>query len=198
MESAFEKTISESLRESIQIKESLFGLLPEIARAGQLLVDSLKAGGRIYFLGNGGSAADAQHLATELVGRFERDNCLPAMALTTDSSALTALANDYSFDEVFSRQVMALARPGDTVVAISTSGNSPNVLEAARAGRQRGTHVVGMSGGDGGKLKSLCDVCLVVPSKRVCRVQEAHITMGHILCELVEASLPSGVTAPCA
>lgn len=198
MESAFEKTIADSLQESIQIKQALFDLAPEISQAGRLLVESLRAGGRVYFLGNGGSAADAQHLATELVGRFERDNCLPAMALTTDSSALTALANDYSFEQVFSRQVLALARKGDAVVAISTSGNSPNVLAAARAARERGAGVIGLAGGDGGALKALCDVCLVVPSRRTCRIQEAHITMGHILCELVEAALPSGLTAPCA
>jgi len=124
-----------SLQESLEVKKSLLKQAEQIAAAGDLLVETLAAGGTLFFVGNGGSAADAQHLATELVGRFERDNRLPAVALTTDTSTLTALANDFGFDEVFSRQVQALVRPGDALVALSTSGNSPSVLAAVRQAR---------------------------------------------------------------
>ena len=148
-------------------------------------------GGTIFFIGNGGSAADAQHLAAELVGRFERDNHLPALALTTDTSCLTAIANDFSYQEVFVRQVRALMRPGDLLVAISTSGNSLGINLAAQAARDKGCAVVGLSGRDGGQLKSYCREMVVVPSQRTCRIQESHITIGHIWCEMIERACPA-------
>ncbi len=181
-----------SLQESLEVKKSLLKQAEQIAAAGDLLVETLAAGGTLFFVGNGGSAADAQHLATELVGRFERDNRLPAVALTTDTSTLTALANDFGFDEVFSRQVQALVRPGDALVALSTSGNSPSVLAAVRQAREQGARVLGLTGRDGGQMADLCNLCLVVPSPRTCRIQEAHITLGHILCELIELACHQG------
>ena len=179
--------VRSSIAESADLKNRILRMSELIARAGEMMAGALDSGGRVYFIGNGGSAADAQHLATELVGRFEEENRLPAMALTTDSSVLTALSNDFGFDQVFSRQVEALARPGDLLVAISTSGNSPNILAAARQARSQGVAVLGLSGKDGGPLEGLCDLCLVVPSSRTCRIQEGHILIGHILCEIVEA-----------
>ncbi len=187
-----ENLVLQSLQESLEVKKSLLEQTGHIAAAADLLVEALAAGGTLFFVGNGGSAADAQHLATELVGRFERDNRLPAVALTTDTSTLTALANDFGFDEVFSRQVQALVRPGDALVALSTSGNSPSILAAARQARERGARVLGLAGHDGGQLAGLCDLCLVVPSTRTCRIQEAHITVGHILCELIEQACHQG------
>jgi D-sedoheptulose 7-phosphate isomerase len=140
--------------------------------------------------GNGGSAADAQHIAAELVGRFVADRrALPAIALTTDTSALTAIANDYGYDAVFSRQLEGLAQPGDVLIAISTSGNSANVLAAANTGKAMGVQVLGLLGGSGGKLLNACDDSLVVPSKTTARIQECHILIGHMLCDLVETAL---------
>jgi D-sedoheptulose 7-phosphate isomerase len=140
--------------------------------------------------GNGGSAADAQHIAAEFVGRYETERrALPAIALTTDTSALTALANDYGFERVFARQVEALAQPGDCLIAISTSGNSPNVIAAVMTARSLGCRVIGMTGAKGKKLASLSDACLMVPSDRTARIQEAHITIAHIWCELVDEAV---------
>ncbi|MBI3926933.1 MAG: D-sedoheptulose 7-phosphate isomerase [Armatimonadetes bacterium] len=188
----YQRLIRASIEESREVKERLLQLGSHIERAGQLLVRTLSNGGRIFFFGNGGSAADSQHLAAELVGRFEEENCLPAMALTTDTSVLLAIANDFSSEEIFSRQVRALVRPGDAVVAISTSGNSPNVLRGAEAARSQGASVIGLAGRDGGKLAGVCDVVIIVPSDRVCRIQEGHITVGHILCEIVEEARRRG------
>ena len=157
-----------------------------------LAEQTYERGGTLFACGNGGSAADSQHLATELVGRFEQDNRLPAVALTTDTSTLTALANDFGFDEVFSRQVQALVRPADALVALSTSGNSPSILAAVRQAREQGARVLGLTGKDGGQMAALCDHCLVVPSPRTCRIQEGHITIGHILCELIEEACRQG------
>lgn len=151
---------------------------------------AIRAGGKIMFCGNGGSAADAQHLAAELLGRYlVNRRALPAIALTTDSSALTAIANDFGFDEVFSRQVQGLGRPGDVLVAISTSGNSPNILQAVQAAREIGIVAIGLTGSAGGRMADLCDICLRVPSAHTPRIQEMHIAVGHMLCELVEADL---------
>lgn len=155
------------------------------------MIDCLARGGRIFWLGNGGSAADCQHLAAELVGRFERERKgLASIALTTDTSALTAIANDCGFDQVFARQVEALCRPGDLVVGISTSGNSRNVLEAIRTAVSKKIRTVGLSGRDGGKLTAEADICLVVASNNTARIQEAHILIGHILCDLAERRVP--------
>jgi D-sedoheptulose 7-phosphate isomerase len=158
-----------------------------IAACGALLVETLKSGHKILVCGNGGSAADAQHIAAELVGRYENERrALPAIALTTDTSALTALANDYDFKRIFARQVEALAQNGDCLIAISTSGNSENVISAVMKARELGCQVVGMTGSSGKKLASLCDACLMVPSERTARIQEAHITVAHIWCEMIE------------
>ncbi|HEV7369536.1 MAG TPA: D-sedoheptulose 7-phosphate isomerase [Arenibaculum sp.] len=161
-----------------------------VARAADLLVGALRGGGKVMFCGNGGSAADAQHLAAELMGRFLRDRApLAAVALTVDTSALTAIGNDYSFDEVFARQIRGLGRPGDALVAISTSGNSANVLEALAVARAAGIATVGLTGASGGRMAELCDLCIRVPAARTDRIQEMHIAVGHLICGLVEDAL---------
>jgi D-sedoheptulose 7-phosphate isomerase len=163
---------------------------PAIVKAAVLIRDSLKSGGKILFCGNGGSAADAQHLAAEFVGRFVRERCgLPSIALTTDSSILTAVGNDYGFDRVFSRQVEALGCLNDIVVGITTSGNSPNVILAMKEAAGKGLKTIGLAGKDGGALKSCVTVPIVVPENNTARVQECHIAIGHLLCELVEEDM---------
>ncbi|QQS41968.1 MAG: D-glycero-beta-D-manno-heptose 1-phosphate adenylyltransferase [Acidobacteriota bacterium] len=153
----------------------------------QHIYDCVSGGGKILLCGNGGSAADAQHIAAEFVGRYETERrAFPAIALTTDTSALTALSNDYGFEKVFERQVEALAVSGDLLIAISTSGNSPNVVRAMMKAREIGCTVVGLTGSKGGKFAALCDACVVVPSERTARIQEAHITIGHIWCETID------------
>ncbi|HLA94598.1 MAG TPA: SIS domain-containing protein, partial [Pyrinomonadaceae bacterium] len=143
--------------------------------------------------GNGGSAADAQHLAAEFVGRYETERRgIPAIALTTDTSALTAISNDYGFERVFARQVEALAQEGDCLIAISTSGDSPNVISAVMAARKKKCSVIGMTGARGKKLASLSDVCIMVPSERTARIQEAHITLAHIICEIIDSKFEHG------
>jgi D-sedoheptulose 7-phosphate isomerase len=156
----------------------------------EAIAASMRAGGKLLAAGNGGSAADAQHIAAELVGRFVvTRRGLPAIALTTDSSALTSIANDFGYERVFSRQIEALARPGDSLLAISTSGRSPNVLAGIEAGRAAGCSVVGLTGGQGGSMTALCDVCLAVPGRDTQRVQEMHSLIGHLLCGIVEKRL---------
>ena len=173
-----------NVRESIQ---------DQITDCAGLLIETVKNGKKVLICGNGGSAADAQHIAAEFVGRYETERiALPAIALTTDTSALTAISNDYGYEKVFSRQVAALASEGDTLIAISTSGNSPNVIAAVMEARNRGCRVIGMTGADGKKLASLSDACILVPSKRTARIQEAHITIAHIWCELVDHAMGSG------
>ena len=150
----------------------------------------LERGFKVFFCGNGGSAADAQHMAAELTGRFVKDRKpLAALALTTDTSALTAIANDYGYEHVFARQVEALGSPGDCLVVISTSGNSPNVLEALRAAGRKGMGAIGLLGGEGGNAKDLCDWTIIVPSDVTARIQEAHGFIGHALCAHIEAKL---------
>ena len=157
-------------------------------------IRSLEDGGKILFFGNGGSAADAQHLAAELVVRYRLNGrALAAIALTTDTSTLTACANDYSYDDIFSRQVEALARPGDVAIGISTSGNSPNVLKALGAARRMGAVAAGLSGCGGGKMVGLADPLVVVPSMVTARIQEMHILVGHALCDVLEQRLRSGI-----
>ncbi len=176
------------LREGAQLRlklaESCVGPMLQLSeRIGQCLSE----GGRVLLFGNGGSAADAQHIAGELVGRFMAERRgLAAIALTTDTSALTAIANDYGFDAVFARQIEALGRRGDVAIGISTSGHSANVVRGIEAARAAGLFTAGLLGGDGGRLKSLCDLALVVPHPVTARVQECHITLGHMICELVE------------
>lgn len=179
------------LEEGIAVRRNLVdGSLVEIEAAAAQLVSALAGGGKVLLLGNGGSAADAQHVAAELVGRFGREGApLPAVALTVDTSILTAVGNDYGFDQVFARQVQALARPGDVVFALSTSGDSPNVLAGATAARDAGVAVVGLTGANGGALAALCDVAVCVPSSNSARIQEAHIAICHALCEVVDSEL---------
>jgi D-sedoheptulose 7-phosphate isomerase len=165
-------------------------LEPVVLAAGERMAASLRDGGKLMLCGNGGSAADSQHIAAELTGRFIHDRRpLAAMALSTDTSALTCIANDYSFDEVFSRQVEALGRAGDCLIAISTSGNSPNVIRATEKARSVGMTVIGLLGRDGGRLAELCDLAIVVPATSTARIQEAHIFIGHTLCGLTEQAL---------
>ena len=165
-------------------------LAPRIAEMVELMVDTFQRGGKVLGMGNGGSAADAQHFVAEIVGRFKMERRgLPALALSTDTSILTAIGNDYGFDKVFSRQVEALAATGDLVVGISTSGNSPNVLLALELARETGCRTVGLLGKDGGSIKDVCDLALIVPTTDTPRVQEAHITIIHIVCDLLEKTL---------
>jgi D-sedoheptulose 7-phosphate isomerase len=160
------------------------------ARATAMLVASLQAGGTIYICGNGGSAAEAQHAAGELVGRFLRERpALRCVALTTDTSVLTAVANDYEFSRIFARQAEALVREGDVLWGLSTSGNSPNVLAAADVARRRGAKVLGMTGRNGAKLAELCDVCLCIPADMSPGIQEGHLALIHIICRLVEEAM---------
>lgn len=159
----------------------------QVARATERVTGALRAGNKILFAGNGGSAADAQHLATELVVRFVVDRpALPAIALTTDTSALTAIGNDLGFEQIFARQIAALGRPGDVLVAISTSGRSANILAACRAARERNLSVIGLTGADGGTMGALCDVTVRVPSDTTAFVQQVHIAVGHIICAAAE------------
>jgi D-sedoheptulose 7-phosphate isomerase len=178
-----------SLEEHLASLKSLMDTqLEEIGQAGELLFQTLIAGNKVLLCGNGGSAADAQHIAAELVGRYEQPRrAWPAVALTTDTSALTAISNDFGYDEVFARQVQALARKDDLLIAISTSGTSPNVIRAVEKAKDLGCKTIALTGGDGGRLASLCDYALIVPSNRTARVQEAHITIGHLWCEMVDA-----------
>ena len=160
-----------------------------IYTASVLMIEALKNDKKILLCGNGGSAADAQHIAAELVGRFKKERrALPAVALSTDTSALTAIGNDYGFEQIFARQVEALANEGDILIAISTSGESENVLRAVEVARAKGCKVIGLLGKDGGRIKDLCDAAIVVPSHDTPRIQEMHIMISHILCALVDES----------
>lgn len=177
-----------SLREHMEAIQSLLdSKLSEIEQAGLLICKTLRAGNKVLLCGNGGSAADAQHIAAELVGRYEHERrSFPAISLTTDTSALTALSNDYGYEEVFARQVRGLAVVGDVLIAISTSGGSQNVIKAADEAKVIGCKVIGLTGCSGKPLASHCDLAIVVPSQRTSRVQEAHITIGHLWCEMVD------------
>jgi phosphoheptose isomerase len=169
------------------VERDMSALIAEVTGA---LVETFRNGGKLIVMGNGGSAADSQHFAAEIVGRFKMERkALPAVALSTDTSILTAIGNDYGFDSVFSRQVEALASAGDMVVGISTSGNSPNVLKALQLAREHGCRTVGLLGKDGGSIKDVCDLSLIVPTSDTPRVQEVHITIIHIICDLVEKEL---------
>lgn len=188
--SALSLPFAQHLAQHRELFDRLDAMAPDVARAAQQISDTLRRGGKVMFCGNGGSAADSQHLASEFTGRFVNDRRpLAALALSTDSSALTCIANDYAFDQVFERQLRGLGRAGDVLVAISTSGKSANVLRAVHAAREIGIGVIGLLGRDGGPLRPLCDVALVVPSNATARIQEAHIFIGHTLCALVEEAL---------
>jgi D-sedoheptulose 7-phosphate isomerase len=184
-------TIRSIVVESLDLKKSFFAAYEDrIARVARELCTALENGNKILLFGNGGSAADAQHLAAEWTGRFQRERIpLPAVSLTANTSVLTAIGNDYGFDQVFARQLRALGRKNDVAVAISVSGNSPNVLEAVKAANESGLVTVGLTGGDGGKLAAEVKYSLNVPHASAPRVQEVHIMIGHILCGLVEAHM---------
>lgn len=181
--------IGNSLSEHVELFETLRSAYEaNISECSELIFQTFQAGKKVLICGNGGSAADAQHIATELVCRYETERKgLPAIALTTDTSALTAITNDFNFERVFARQIEALASAGDLLIAISTSGNSPNIISAVMTARSIGCKVLGMTGANGKKLASLCDACFMVPSERTARVQEAHITIAHIWCEIIDS-----------
>lgn len=183
--------IRRALEASATLKQAVARTLsPQIEAAAQALVDCYRRGGKVLLFGNGGSAADAQHLAGELVGRFLRERpSLPAIALTVNPSVLTAIANDSDFSLIFARQLEGLAQPGDVVVALSTSGASVNVIRGLRVARERGCLTVGLSGQDGGLMAELCHILIAVPSRQTPRIQEAHLTIGHIICGLAEQAL---------
>ena len=185
------REIAEMLEESARIKKGIAETsIDEIEQIVKLIVASYKAGGKVILLGNGGSAADAQHIAAELVGRCKLERkALPALALTTNTSTLTALANDYSYETVFSRQLEVLASHKDILVVITTSGTSPNILKAVETARSKGVVVIGLTGTKGVKLKDMADLTIMVPSDDIARIQEAHITIGHIICHLVKMEL---------
>jgi D-sedoheptulose 7-phosphate isomerase len=190
---SFAEKIKSVLRNSIDVKMKILEsgeILASIEQAAKIMIDAFKSGKKVLICGNGGSAADAQHIAAELTGKFYKDRePLYAEALHVNTSYLTAVANDYSFDEVFSRQVKSKGRTDDILIAISTSGSSENIIRAAKAAREIGMKVIGLTGETGGALKSYCNICICVPSKDTPRIQEAHITIGHIICEIVEAEL---------
>ena len=190
--------VAEHFNESIQTKQQAAQVLAQpTAQAAELLFNALANDGKFLICGNGGSAADAQHFAAEMTGRFEKERMeLAAIALTTDTSALTAIGNDYGFDHVFSKQVRALGRAGDILVGISTSGNSGNVIEAIKAAHQNGMHVIALTGRDGGKIAQMLqegDVLLNVPYPRTARIQEVHILLIHAMCDCIDTMLTEGI-----
>ena len=183
--------LQRSLREHLEAIHALLQTrIVEIERSGEMICAALDQGHKVLLCGNGGSAADAQHIAAELVGRYElQRRAWPSIALTTDTSVLTALSNDFGYEEVFVRQVQALARDGDVLVALSTSGASANVIKAAEAARKLSCRTIALTGGTGEPLASVCDISVTVPSQRTSRIQEAHIIIGHLWCEMVDAKL---------
>lgn len=185
------KIIDNILQQSINIKEIFVTDHKEdMIFLADKIVSSFTSDRKLLLCGNGGSAADAQHIAAEFVNRFEMERPpLPAIALTTDTSIITCIGNDYSFDEIFTKQIKAIGLEGDILLAISTSGNSPNVLRAVKAAKEMEIYTAGLAGGDGGKLKELCDICLIARSQTTARVQESHIMAGHIICKLVDHML---------
>lgn len=174
--------------EHMAMFNALEALFPLISEVGIKLQNTIKHGGKILICGNGGSAADSQHIAAEIVGRFKKERKgLPAIALTTDTSIITSVGNDYGYDYIFSRQVEALCTPKDVLIGITTSGNSANVVRAIEAANEVGAITIGMTGGTGGKLNSLCEHNIIVPANVTARIQEAHIFIGHCLCEIIES-----------
>ena len=184
------------VQQAFQEAGELFGLLknwPEgqrqIGTTAAAIIKTLRAGGRVFFFGNGGSASESQHLAAELVGRFKEDRRpLAAVALTENIASLTAIGNDYGYEQVFARQLEGLGQRGDVAIGLSTSGRSPNVIAALRTARQRGLFTVGLTAGEGGRMPEVCDLCIRVPSRTTARIQEAHLLIGHTICELVDAA----------
>jgi D-sedoheptulose 7-phosphate isomerase len=185
--------ITAELIDHQEVVRGLERLRPEIERFAAKVSATIAHGGRVFWIGNGGSATDSQHLAAELVGRFERERAgLPAIALTTDTAVLTSVSNDYGFEAVFARQIEALGRAGDLLVGLSTSGNSVNVLRAMERAKELGLDRIGLTGAGGGRLRDCCELWIGVPSTRTARIQEAHMLIGHILCDLVEQRAATG------
>jgi len=189
----FEQRVSESIKASIATKQQLLSnqeLISMIAKVSETLVKTFTQGNKVMLFGNGGSAADSQHIAAEFVGRFAFNRpALPALALSVNTSCLTAIGNDYGFDQAFSRQIEALGRAGDMAIGISTSGNSPNVLRGLETAKKMGIHTVAFAGCTGGKMKGVADYCICAPSNETPRIQECHILIGHIISELTEATI---------
>jgi D-sedoheptulose 7-phosphate isomerase len=194
--SKLERLIAGRIEANVAVGSALLHdrtFLATVEKTGRIMAKALQSGNKVLFFGNGGSAADAQHLAAELTGRFMKERpALAGLALTTNSSSVTALGNDYGFETIFARQIEGLARRGDVAVGISTSGNSPNVLQAIAAAHSRKLITVGMTGAKGGKLASAVDYCIRIPSDSTPRIQEAHILVGHVLCEIIEHELFGG------
>lgn len=189
----FQHRVSKLIEASIAAKQKLLeseDVLRAVAKTSEILIEELRKGNKALLFGNGGSAADAQHIAAELVGRFAFDRpALPALALSVNTSCITAIGNDYGFEQVFSRQLEALGRPGDVAIGISTTGNSANVLHALTTAKKIGLHTVALTGGSGGGLRSVVDHCICIPSADTPRIQECHILIGHIISELVEREI---------
>ena len=185
----------EDIVKQLQDAARLYAELPPqlidlIAQAGERMSAAIRAGRKLIWFGNGGSATQSQHMAAEFVGRFQKERrSLPSISLTENMASVTAIGNDYAFEQIFSRQLEGLAQPGDVVIGLSTSGNSPNVLLALRKARESGLTTIGLTGGSGGQMATSCDLCLCVPSKVTARIQEVHLTIGHILCGYVESAL---------
>ena len=189
-------TPAEAIAASLKETARLLAELPAepralIAKAAAIMTDALQAGRTLIWFGNGGSATQSQHMAAEFVGRFLKERrSLPSISLTENMASVTAIGNDYGYDKIFSRQLEGLARPGDVAIGLSTSGNSPNVLNGLREAKTLKLATIGLTGGTGGQMRALCDVCLCVPSTTTARIQEVHLAIGHILCGLVEDALP--------
>jgi len=192
-----EETLRTNMERSLEVHgRILTACLPAMSKAADAIISAYSAGRKAIFFGNGGSAADAQHLAAEFVGRYLRERApLPALALNSNSSAVTAISNDYGYAEVFARQLEALAVCGDVAVGISTSGNSPNVIQALRAARRLGLFTIGLTGASGGAMRNEVDVLIAAPSDETPRIQECHILIGHALCDAVEQAVTSGTPA---
>ncbi len=188
-----DKKIASIIQENLELHGRIGLLAPSIAQPAAMMIDCLGAGGKVMFAGNGGSAADAQHLAAELVNRFRRERApMAGLALTTDTSVITSIANDYSFDELFSKQIRALGRRGDLFVGISTSGDSPNIIRAFQTAHEMGISTVGLTG-EGGAIRDLVDCPICVPSRSTPRIQEVHLLIEHILSELVEEAVSGSI-----
>jgi D-sedoheptulose 7-phosphate isomerase len=189
--------LRKNIESSIEVHSRLLQeCLPAITVAADALIAAYRSGHKAIFFGNGGSAADAQHLAAEFLGRYLRERRpLPALALHANTSAVTAIANDYGYEHIFSRQIEALAVPGDVAVGISTSGNSPSVIEAVTAARKMGVYTIGLTGANGGRLRGLVDVLLAMPTEETPRIQECHILVGHALCDAVEQAIAAAPAA---
>lgn len=186
----YSQTVISRLEETARNYQTLTAQASAISRIGLTIVERMRDGGLTMFCGNGGSAADAQHLAAELQGRFLHDRRpMSSVALTTNTSTLTAIGNDYGYDQVFDRQVIGLGRPSDVLVGLSTSGNSRNVIRAIEAAKDMGIYTLGLTGSGGGAMAEICDDCIRVPSDHTARIQEMHIAVGHMLCEIIEAEL---------